>query len=957
MAVSPIMGYAATEGSSNLEKNFDSNEIYLVPSMDSSEAILEPRATKPWKCSKCLYSNVDVSNERCAMCGSENQYHDLEYEKKHQRTKFSFLSMTGALLSPRVDEEEEKATKDSNPSLLLSPSPPRWRFLQSSRTIALTRPAREEEEAEDNLAPPTLKRMSSQNEKQTSISLSKLFQHFSHSEERNATRYHNPDSHSPNIDDVLDEETVHFSNVPSSGNLFGELESNQLGSSRHNQHYPDDELSITSSIQTITTSNTVHSRATVKISNRKSTSVLASASPSPESSIPTKTIFDTKHRHQQYDDKETNEQNKIGKNRHHDLGDRSAAFPPRRTQSLHNSSHNSRPYHSEQSTVASDSRTGMFSIQEDVDQSSYLPASMQATSAVSLSLLLSQPFSTTIPRSHSASPAAMMMSLAPPVRKDSIPRQPQPNTTYSETSAPTMQLSSARTPITPLQIPKTNPIASKKENSISDAYDGSSHHTDTTHFSFTSVVSNYEESMLEDEKVPIEAVMFDAVGHNDDMAERGQVWQISNCCVHDKDGTADDRKRRNVMILVFFLVGIVAMCVGVILIVRLPKERSTQIDSDPSFSQNDTLVPGTGNPGNGSNLIVEPPSEELVYSLEQLTFEEALFPDHLGNLVSLGGTEGDWIAMVGNGFVQVVDYFASSNSWGLLRDVGQKISVGAQEISISSERHRLAIAIGQGELVVYNYHEDDSDWKIERNLVVHKDGDTTLSTTCSISGNGLVVAGGIITSQSTAKIQIYEFMEEARVKENIWRESFELEVNSSDESIHLELSYDGDILAIMTESKFRLQDRDGQILLLAEPQDDDEKFTGMALSGDGTTVALTTRDKTRVFRRVSPQSRWTASTAIISGGVDVSLDYEGNLVAIGNPEAQGRVSLWQLQGHEQGSLRYELSQEIVDKNIFSKFGTSVSITRNKNGEFLTAGAPGGNQRQNGRVYIYRINSV
>lgn len=277
----------------------------------------------------------------------------------------------------------------------------------------------------------------------------------------------------------------------------------------------------------------------------------------------------------------------------------------------------------------------------------------------------------------------------------------------------------------------------------------------------------------------------------------------------------------------------------------------------------------------------------------------------------------------------------------------------------------MAVAHG-GQLSVLERGNIDGDWrdimnttKIGewQNLIEDK---AEIATSCSISGSGLIVVGAAVlhtTKGSFVNIRSFELETETS---NLPVAPVSFPVNPSSQTILTDLSYDGKILAVLSDSLVRIYRKseaggwvlvDGQEIFAASA---DRTISAMALSGNGAFIALTTFDQTAIYECDAPGVRWTQSDVILSGGSDLSLSYEGDFLLLGialDPSEHGKIVLWRRQD---GS--FINADEKKGDSPSSMFGSSVSIPKNRLWGLIAVGAPTeGNS--SGSVSVYKETSI
>ena len=89
--------------------------LYRIGSMDSALSS-QSSVMSSWVCSKCSYSNVDLCNERCAVCGLSDSQHE---PRAGLKTATSWLSIGSAgFLSGAPAEVSDDDEEESEPNLL-----------------------------------------------------------------------------------------------------------------------------------------------------------------------------------------------------------------------------------------------------------------------------------------------------------------------------------------------------------------------------------------------------------------------------------------------------------------------------------------------------------------------------------------------------------------------------------------------------------------------------------------------------------------------------------------------------------------------------------------------------------------------------------------------------------------------------------------------------------------------
>jgi hypothetical protein len=360
----------------------------------------------------------------------------------------------------------------------------------------------------------------------------------------------------------------------------------------------------------------------------------------------------------------------------------------------------------------------------------------------------------------------------------------------------------------------------------------------------------------------------------------------------------------------------------------------------------------------------------------------------------VGGNNGSHIAMVADGFLRVMAYLPET---GGLRPIGEEgggsQSIGlnnslipgeAAQVALSQTTMPLKLAIASGgQLSIWHWKDQGKDQKEEWQVgllnysLAENNFQEDIPTSCSISGNGMVAAVGVIirdAKASKATVQIFDYNNNSMLPDPWTQQSSSIsipDVKKSQNTIRVALSYGGDVLAILTDNsvllKERVDDNKDNSMHLNKKYDNityswsdldlgnQTNFSGfvaMALSGDGSTLALTRQEETFVFIcNKDSNNEWEKSNDILSGGVDVSLSYAGDIVAIGNPN-NTTVSLWRQTTTSE--VRYERDMDqMIEGDAQSDFGASVAMARNstpgESGLLLAIGAP-----MEGSVHVYEI---
>lgn len=465
----------------------------------------------------------------------------------------------------------------------------------------------------------------------------------------------------------------------------------------------------------------------------------------------------------------------------------------------------------------------------------------------------------------------------------------------------------------------------------------SSHNTAVTHHSSYSSKSQVGETFAE----VLEAM---------NLAERGQRAPKPT-----RGGTNDSKcittlKGKHVR-LGILVCGPVLVAVIIVLLIVVLSSNSPEPQIFP-FKPTDeaTTQPASETAAPSLVLTAEDPSKGTGYDVQILDTEEGQYLDWLGSDVSVAG---DWIAMVGKDFVRVMEYInlnkSASISGGLKRR-GEDIMIESETVQVAFSKKGQAIATVYGDQVRM-LHYDNEQWSEKKTFIKGSDK-VSIASSCSISGNGKVLVAGFLRGPYSS---LHFFNENLDPMQKL---DFGVDVSESSSSIQVVLSDGGDVLAFMTKSTFKifkLNNQNWEEVYAESPRFSKAVgFSSIDLSGDGTVLAVTSLEETRLFTLESDE--WKDSHIILVGGVDVSLDDYGELVAIGAPVDEykkGSVSMWHWNP---SSDEYEMVQEI-NGEAFAEYGTAVSVANfgSPGGYFLAVGAPGSGKRQ-GAVDYYRIQS-
>jgi hypothetical protein len=357
--------------------------------------------------------------------------------------------------------------------------------------------------------------------------------------------------------------------------------------------------------------------------------------------------------------------------------------------------------------------------------------------------------------------------------------------------------------------------------------------------------------------------------------------------------------------------------------------------------------------------------------------------DHLGSSVSVGGPVGNWIAMAGSNFIQVVRY-ASPN---VVEPVGGTIvfennpSMAPPRVSLSAERRRLVATTNDGRLIVYErgISDKDGDWEsvfafdatvTSRDSEVISAPNAIVPTCGDISGSGLVVAGGALiqtTKGAFAAIQVWE-LENGSFVGQPKRTYFEVASDTTGRSIDVALSYDGTVLSALTNyyvTVYRRQSEPTERWVNESPflhlENGDASIVAIALSGDGLVLALSSANGVATIYFYVEQgdghNKWISVDVLAVTSTKLALSYTGETLLVGRKKDEtylGQVAVWrqQMRSSVENVGKYIKVDETSGSVPSSNFGSSVSLPKNRQWDIWAVGASTEGKYQNGQVDVY-----
>lgn len=333
--------------------------------------------------------------------------------------------------------------------------------------------------------------------------------------------------------------------------------------------------------------------------------------------------------------------------------------------------------------------------------------------------------------------------------------------------------------------------------------------------------------------------------------------------------------------------------------------------------------------------------------------------DRIGNSVSIGGPGGTLVAFVGNGKAGVAEFDAVEKTWSTIDFLNTLFPVTeSAQVSLSTETDRLALAY-DGKLEIHEYSPSLGKW-IGVKVVGEESVPTVSNRTTStiISGNGEFVA----FVPPITGIQMLRYNENL----NDWIYDPIVTESPPDGILQVDVSHDGTVLAVLTETGVEIMALISESNLwvnVGNPITDIKLAVAISLSGDGGTLAVTSRSQT-VLYSLSGIADKSSLFVINQGGVDISLSYRGDFLALGSSSQMNRSSdLFSSVTVFQRTVDEETSKEffefVGEKNLFGdSLGASLSVLNSDNGPdertFLAVGAPMDGRKMEGSLRFYQV---
>ncbi|KAG7351001.1 hypothetical protein IV203_010361 [Nitzschia inconspicua] len=407
-----------------------------------------------------------------------------------------------------------------------------------------------------------------------------------------------------------------------------------------------------------------------------------------------------------------------------------------------------------------------------------------------------------------------------------------------------------------------------------------------------------------------------------------------------------------------------------------------------------TNIPGSEEIGNPFDDIENDQPGEIpsLFEVSHVLTKSGTEGEGLGLAVAVGG--GIRIAMLGHGFVRVVDWSSSfpgtltwplrpsdlsETSFGEGKTVGEGINVTAgaaheiPSIAMSGDGEKIAIAIDTG-LSVWQFRASEQQWELifsDRILGSDVDSipDDTVSTSVTISVDGRMVAAGMVALTKNGYA----------LTVRLW----DLEADSSDRSVALlvkildehdpsksgplllNLSNFGEILAVCLNENIFVKavgdidsEKDSYIDLNTDigpdsfPEDGSFNVASCGLSGDGLVFAVSHRHSDETIVYSFRNSVWGLDDVLQVSGSAISLDSTGKLIVIGG-STNDVTTLW---GRDNNGDGYQLAYQIRNRGANKSSIGSVALTKETNAEgkrFMAVGHPSAG----GHVDLYQIKTI
>ncbi|KAL3941369.1 MAG: hypothetical protein SGBAC_004254 [Bacillariaceae sp.] len=323
----------------------------------------------------------------------------------------------------------------------------------------------------------------------------------------------------------------------------------------------------------------------------------------------------------------------------------------------------------------------------------------------------------------------------------------------------------------------------------------------------------------------------------------------------------------------------------------------------------------------------------------------------MGHSVSLGGIDGDVVAFVGVGAVRIAKFATGTRNWSSIETINtlEENIPDTAKVSLSTEMNRVALAYN-GKLEYHEYSPSDLKWIRELDFNDALGEPTANHTAVSMSGDGMFIA-------FLHPVQGLQMMDlTADTEDGV--------STTTNVILQVELSLNGKLLAVLTENgvELKVPSPSGIWENLAEPITDVKRATAIALSGNGETLVITSRTHT-VLYSLNAGDDESSSFTIAQGGIELSIDFDGDLLAIGKSsdmlnadQTFTTVSLYRKSIRDQPPpFEYDFFEDI---ELGDMLGASLSLLTTKNtianSTKIAVGAPLDGRKQQGSVRLYQV---
>jgi hypothetical protein len=464
----------------------------------------------------------------------------------------------------------------------------------------------------------------------------------------------------------------------------------------------------------------------------------------------------------------------------------------------------------------------------------------------------------------------------------------------------------------------------------------------------------------------------------------------------EEDLTEEDKHRRTKKgsIRLFWLfVGVAMIGLAIALAISLGSSNSSGSKFEVGYTVAPTFAP-TSNVGSGEmdegmpDLPVSDPSKPIDpdfgpvfedtdsgYRVQEVAVEGASESERLGHSVAMGSRR---IAMMGDGFVRVMELVEIPSATAILSwprppsastkkryseklaTVGDDIVVAVTyekpQMAMSANGERIAIVVDT-RLFVYEYVDKEwkriffgriSDGQYSSESHAFSNAKHSIPTSVSLSDDGKMVIAGVImprTEEAGNVLVVNVFkLDETNEKSVEFVKPLDIEEASSHDRLYLHLSDDGRYLAVCAKDVALIGETN--LMKLESIDVSGKPLEACALSGDGSTLAISAEgaDETVLF---STEFEWDGYTTVPTTGIALSVDFTGDIVAIGG---RSGVDLWLKSEVDGASFQQKIT--IPPQAEGNSAATSVAVALSKRNER-------GNEQffvlaRNGTVEIYEV---